>query len=90
MEELQTENLRALLRGEKLNDYQKALANSEYKKLIMFAYEMEKQVKKLTIPVVVGQSEQLVCPHCKNPHLYLKADDQRIKHCPSCCRTWAS
>ena len=49
MEELKTENLQALLRGVELTDYQKALANSEYQSLIMFAYEMEKQVKKLTI-----------------------------------------
>lgn len=38
---------------------------------------------------VVGQSEQFICPNCKNPHLYLKADKPKIKHCPACSRTWA-
>lgn len=46
-------------------------------------------VEALRIHDVVGRSEQLVCPHCTNPHLYLKADNPRIKHCPSCTRTWA-
>jgi hypothetical protein len=45
MEELHSENLRRLLEGEKLDNYQMALANQEYKKIIIFAYEMEKKVK---------------------------------------------
>ena len=53
MEELNTENLQALLRGEELNNYQKSLANQEYKDLIFFAYEAKKQVKKFNISAVV-------------------------------------
>lgn len=47
MEELQTENLRALLNGKKLNANQMFLANREYKAIITFAYEQEKEVERL-------------------------------------------
>ena len=46
MEELETENLQQLLKGTKLNAYQMALANREYQRLIIFAYDMEQKVKK--------------------------------------------
>lgn len=49
MEELETENLRQLLSGTKLNTYQMALANMEYQRLIIFAYDMEKQVKNSVV-----------------------------------------
>jgi hypothetical protein len=45
MEELETENLQQLLSGTKLNAYQMALANREYQRLIIFAYDMEQKVK---------------------------------------------
>jgi hypothetical protein len=53
---IQIENLRAQMRGVQLNAYQRGLALDEYYKLLDYVDELE----KLTIPVVVGLSEQLV------------------------------
>jgi len=66
---IQIENLRAQMRGVHLNTYQRALALDEYYKLLDYVEELE----QLTIPAVVGRSEQLVCDVndkktiCKNP-----------------------
>jgi len=70
MENLQTENLQALLRGEELNDYQRALAKNEYKELVLFAYETEKQVKKFELSGV-GVPKGTLCKHkgCKHRHV---------------------
>ena len=43
------------MKGVELNAYQRALALDEYYKLLDYVDELE----QLTIPVVVGQSEQL-------------------------------
>ena len=47
MEELESENLRALLNGGKLNASQLFNANREYKKIILFAYNQEREVQQL-------------------------------------------
>jgi len=52
---IQIENLRAQMRGVHLNTYQRALALDEYYKLLDYVEELE----QLTIPAVVGRSEQL-------------------------------
>ena len=39
-------------------------------------------VEKLAIPAVVGQSEQLVCPDCKQP--FTKEELQVKEHCFNC------
>lgn len=56
---IQIENLRAKMRGENLNTYQTSLALAEYYKLLDYVDELE----QLTIPAVVGRSEQLKCEH---------------------------
>ena len=67
------ENLKAQMTGRELNIYQKADALIEFNKLLDYVNELE----QLTIPVVVGQSEQLVCD-CGNPNLtwYGNGDDK--------------
>lgn len=47
MEDLESENLRALLRGNKLNTHQLYLANREYKAILEFAYKQEQEVSRL-------------------------------------------
>lgn len=85
MEELNTENLQALLKGVNLNTYQLALANQEYKKLIVFAYESEKQVKKFNISAVgVPKSEQLVCDTCKGKGRKYAGLTLGYLSCPKC------
>ena len=66
MEELQTENLRALLNGKKLNANQMFLANREYKAIITFAYEQEKEVERLNkLQDMKNQdNEKPKCPEC--------------------------
>ena len=56
---------------------------------LTFDEQYEQLVKNCSTPDFSDQSEQLICPNCSNPHLYLKADNPKIKHCPSCSRTWA-
>jgi hypothetical protein len=58
---IQIENLKAQMRGVQLNAYQRGLALDEYYKLLDYVDKLE----QLTIPVVVGQSEQLKCDNCK-------------------------
>ena len=63
--------------------YKKAGSNAYFgngfKAGVDFALE---RVKNLTIPVVVGQSEQLVCPDCKQP--FTKEELQLKEHCFNC------
>ena len=47
---------------------QSNLMNTGYRTAILDALDL---VKKLNIPVVVGRSEQLVCPHCKGLEVYI-------------------
>jgi hypothetical protein len=56
------ENLKAQMTGRELNIYQIAKALREFNKLLDYVNELE----QLTIPVVVEQSEQLLCKHCDN------------------------
>ena len=58
---IQIENLRAQMRGVQLNGYQRALALNEYYKLLDYVEELE----QLTIPAVVGRSEQLCAVFCR-------------------------
>lgn len=58
---IQIENLKAQMQGRKLNIYQKADALIEFNKLLDYVEELE----QLTIPAVVGRSEQLKCDNCK-------------------------
>lgn len=44
------------------------LKNSHYAQAICAVVA---DLKKLTIPAVVGQSEQLVCPHCQGLEVYI-------------------
>ncbi len=54
---IEIENLKAQMQGRKLNIYQKADALIEFNKLLDYVEELE----QLTIPAVVGRSEQSVC-----------------------------
>ena len=54
---IQIENLKAQMKGMDLNIYQKADALIEFNKLLDYVAELE----QLTIPAVVGRSEQLKC-----------------------------
>ena len=58
---IQIENLRVQMRGVQLNNYQRTLALDEYYKLLDYVEELE----QLTIPSVIGQSEQLFCYTCQ-------------------------
>lgn len=49
MEDLETENLRALLKGNNLNAHQRYLANREYAAIIEFAYKQQQEVKRLKL-----------------------------------------
>jgi hypothetical protein len=73
---IQIENLKAQMRGVQLNSYQRALALDEYYKLLDYVEELE----QLTIPLVVGRSEQLVCHTCKN----LMPENQGGNCCSKC------
>jgi hypothetical protein len=57
---IQIENLKSQMQGRDLNIYQKADALIEFNKLLDYVEELE----QLTIPAVVGRSEQLVCELC--------------------------
>jgi len=49
----------------------------------------ENQVKKCSIPYVVGQSEQLSCPKCKSNSIY--STDVEIYHdCHDCGHDWTT
>jgi hypothetical protein len=48
----------------------------------------EQQLKILNIPVVVGQSEQLICPECENPYPHSCADG--FYSCEDCGHKWAN
>lgn len=49
--------------------------------------EAQKLVKKLAIPLVVGQSEQLVCPECKSTDCKT-AIHTDYKECNKCYHYW--
>jgi hypothetical protein len=55
------------------------LKNSHYAQAICAVVA---DLKKLTIPAVVGRSEQLVCPDCKLP--FTKEELQIKEHCFNC------
>ena len=48
---------------------------------------LEERIEALTIPVVVGQSEQLVCPECKSTDCKT-AIHTDYKECNKCYHYW--
>lgn len=78
--EIQIENLKAKMRGEKLNHYQEGLALDEFEKLIAHAETLGQQLRQHN---VVGQREPLVCPCCGSDKTY-KTD---AIHCNRCAVT---
>lgn len=77
---IQIENLRAQMRGVQLNGYQRALALDEYYKLLDYVEELE----QLTIPAVVGRSEQLVCDCGDSNMTWYGNDDDKQWFCFNC------
>lgn len=76
--EIQIENLRAKMRGDKLNHYQEGLALDEFEKLIAHTEALTEQLRQYN----VGQSEHLVCPDCKQP--FTKEELEVKEHCFNC------
>jgi len=62
--EIQIENLKAKMRGEKLNHYQEGLALDEFEKLIAHAETLEQQLRQYN---VVGRIELLKCGNSNPP-----------------------
>ena len=56
---IQIENLKALIHGKELNDYQKALAINEWSKLQLYVFDLE----RLNMPTAIKD----VCPVCGYP-----------------------
>ena len=57
--------------------------------LIRYEDALRAVQKALTIPVVVGRSEQLVCPHCKRKNIEIQHKSQSFK-CKDCKEGWAN
>lgn len=74
---IQIENLKAQMMGRELNIYQKANALIEFNKLLDYVKELE----QLTIPAVVGQSEQLPCEH---PYHSVIGEEHGYPRCLKC------
>jgi len=65
------------------NYSQSELLNTGYRTAILDAIDL---VKKLTIPVVVGQSEQL-CKHKRVIKSRLRMEDGKSRYCKD-CKEW--
>ena len=61
------------------------LKNSHYAQAICAVVA---DLKKLTIPAVVGRSEQLTCPQCKSTNC-LTPDKENDAECNDCGFIWA-
>jgi hypothetical protein len=76
-EELKLENIKALMRGQTLNNYQQALALDEYVKLEERATELEKEVKRLSEFekfCTIGAAKIV------NDHVKTKAENKKFKN----------
>ena len=56
--------------------------------ILDFEKHVESNVKKLTIPRVVWQSEQLLCPECNSDQIYRHVKGTAL-HCANCKCNWA-
>lgn len=77
--EIQIENLRAKMRGEKLNHYQEGLALDEFEKLIAHTEALTEQLRQYN---AVGQSEQFYCTCSRAKGL--DYDEEGTPYCISC------
>lgn len=77
---------------EKDLNYWKANAEEDYMQVpisvLRYITELETVVKNCSIPYVVGQSEQLFCPHCEGTDIQ-KNFYTDTYGCNSCGHSWA-
>ena len=74
-------------------DYWKKNAEEDYMQVpisvLRYISELEQVVKNCSIPAVVGQSEQLVCPYCKGKNIEIRHREQSFR-CIDCKEGWAN
>ena len=81
-----------MMSTEKDLNYWKANAEEDYMQVpisvLRYITELEAVVKNCSIPYVVGQSEQLFCPHCEGTDIQ-KNFYTDTYGCNSCGHSWA-